>query len=480
MNGRTKSKRTNSLISDRPTCLQCPETDKREARTRGLCRRCYARNWRNVLRGLDTWDELEATNRLAKRITFPRKVRKPAGCWLNHQVFESSKYGTCRLQTAAAKRSGLPSTSLGRWASGPCRHNDGEKIFTLLVPPPIVIAGPKAPVFPDNVINRVAESYRKWSKPDTDEDAKPLSNDDDAWLTTVELEQKLGVSKDFVNYWKKRESRLRPGEIALRVHLESSADKPGRVRNEQQIHRLGDARAILAGKESVNPLIGRPATRRPNAKTDSGAQTIIHEHLLEMGGTTTRTHLFDLCRAHSIAGRQRRLAIKNLRIRPVLVGRSSQRGSYYCLPGKPAPSPLPHAPALQKAVEFLKSALAKKPLPRKELIKLARQRGIAKSNLTKAKPFAGVVSKLDHPFATWKLVGIAGHNGDTNAKASTPVEQRDPGQRKRRKRRAASMHRLWKQWKDEGLSYNQIVQKHKDEFKRTITRGAVMHALARL
>jgi hypothetical protein len=181
MNGRTKS------IAQRPTCLRCRETDKRQARTRGLCPSCYATTSRRVRRGQKTWDELEAANLVAKKLAFPLDAKKPAGRWLNHQVFESHEHGACRIQTAAAERSGLPRTCLRRWASGPCRHNDDEPILTLLVRHPIRMADQFVPVFPDNVIGPVAESYRKSkakAEPDPDDDAKPPSNDDDALLST--------------------------------------------------------------------------------------------------------------------------------------------------------------------------------------------------------------------------------------------------------------------------------------------------------
>jgi hypothetical protein len=61
--------------------------------------------------------------------------------------------------------------------------------------------------------------------------------------------------------------------------------------------------------------------------------------------------------------------------------------------------------------------------------------------------------------------------------SATPPSPRAP---EVRERPAREKHVKWKQWKDEGLSYNQIVQRHKDETGEDITRDAVIQALRRL
>jgi hypothetical protein len=64
-----------------------------------------------------------------------------------------------------------------------------------------------------------------------------------------------------------------------------------------------------------------------------------------------------------------------------------------------------------------------------------------------------------------------------SAKASTPAERQT---KRRRIHREEDTHLKWRQWKNEGMSYNQIVIRHKDETKETITRSAVVMALFRL
>ncbi len=53
-------------------------------------------------------------------------------------------------------------------------------------------------------------------------------------------------------------------------------------------------------------------------------------------------------------------------------------------------------------------------------------------------------------------------------------------QRKERQRPANPKHQRWWQWKKDGMSYNEIVIRHKDETGETVTRDAVIQALRRL
>jgi hypothetical protein len=66
-------------------------------------------------------------------------------------------------------------------------------------------------------------------------------------------------------------------------------------------------------------------------------------------------------------------------------------------------------------------------------------------------------------------------DADTDNAAGQPQQEGS-----QRKRPAAQKHLRWKQWKDAGLSYNQIVQRHKDETGEEVSRDAVIQALRRL
>jgi hypothetical protein len=54
------------------------------------------------------------------------------------------------------------------------------------------------------------------------------------------------------------------------------------------------------------------------------------------------------------------------------------------------------------------------------------------------------------------------------------------GEEKERKHPAKERHLKWKKWQDEGLSYAQIAQRHKDQTGEEISRDAVLKALQRL
>jgi hypothetical protein len=102
-------------------CLQCPDDDKRAARTRGLCQKCYVRSSRQVSRKETTWEALEADGRAApESFRFPMEIKdgKYKGRWLNEQEFDcdtlwqGSRLGNCRPEIGAAAHHKLPRVSL--------------------------------------------------------------------------------------------------------------------------------------------------------------------------------------------------------------------------------------------------------------------------------------------------------------------------------------------------------------------------------
>jgi hypothetical protein len=410
-------------------CLQCPKPKKRKAKTRGLCGKCYLRSNRAVRRGKTTWAKLEAAElAIPENIVFPAQVKKPAGRWLDHQVFESAKHGICRTEIGSSARSGLPRTSLRRYASKPCRYNEDEPIFTLLVAPPIVHDDPEIRVFPDSVIDQVAARYNQ----EHEQQPKPVPEDDDAYLTTAQVEEKAGVGKYFVEHWRYQPSKLRRGEKALRAHKESVG--AGRVRSMQWVHRLGDVRAILRGEESIHPAIGRPGHRRPGTKSNHEAEIKVQEYLLS-NGPVSKSDFFGFCRAERISQKQRRHVLKKLKIKPMQIGAGSTKESYYGLPGQERPSKLAHAPKLRAAVEFLQDALVKNDcrMPVQQLIKRGSQRNLSERLLYDAKPHAGVVSEWEvqnsHRRAFWKLVRKSATNGHASPAQSlgSRLPRKGPG-----------------------------------------------------
>jgi len=77
----------------------------------------------------------------------------------------------------------------------------------------------------------------------------------------------------------------------------------------------------------------------------------------------------------------------------------------------------------------------------------------------------------------------AGRNGrgtSTPDSDSSPATAPQPDNNDARTRPAREKHLKWKQWKEEGLSYNRIVIKHRAETGEKVTRDAVIQALRRL
>jgi integrase len=58
----------------RGLCPLCPEDDKQKVRFRGLCRRCYLRTHRRILRGKTNWEALEKAGTAAPLVTDYTKV----------------------------------------------------------------------------------------------------------------------------------------------------------------------------------------------------------------------------------------------------------------------------------------------------------------------------------------------------------------------------------------------------------------------
>lgn len=73
--------------------------------------------------------------------------------------------------------------------------------------------------------------------------------------------------------------------------------------------------------------------------------------------------------------------------------------------------------------------------------------------------------------------GVASSPEDRTGETSTGRER---GTRETRKKRSRDKHLRWKQLRDEGKSYGDIVLLHKEETDEVVTREAVIHALNRL
>jgi hypothetical protein len=221
--------------------------------------------------------------------------------------------------------------------------------------------------------------------------------DDDCYLPDHELLQvlrsenpKKQIDDGFCGRWRNRKSVLRPDEPALRFDRAFSTDAT-RTRTEQYIHRLGDARAIIEGRENKHP-------------TDKRAREIIQEAVVNSETGLESADFNKVLGDNRITSAQRRSAIVALKLRIVRVGTRNTRKCYYCLPGQSRPNheDLNHAPKLRKAVGLLRQVLPDGEwVDKARVMTRARQTGIKRSKVYAAKDHLGVVSRLSGPTAEW-------------------------------------------------------------------------------
>jgi hypothetical protein len=331
-------------------------------------------------------------------VTYP--VETPQGRWLDPQNFQSRDGRLWVEEFDAGRRFELPLLSLRNWGRNrqPCRFNDGKPITVLTIRRPGRHRWPDAVLYLASEVERVAQGYRaaQAARP------KAIPDGDDDYLVVAEIEEKCGVTRTFFNHWRAKPSRLRRGEKALRTRPEVVADGR-RTRTFRLAGRLGDVRAILSGEESEHPGDGSPSVPRPGALAEATVKKLLAEALHK--GPLEKSEGQRLAREKRISRRQLRRAARSLKIRFCVVGVGADRMCYWCLPGQ-APPPLIHAPARNKAAEFLRAALANGAQPLQKLLKLARQKGINRAVLFQAKDALGVISER-HQSAVWKLLGTA-------------------------------------------------------------------------
>lgn len=359
------------------------------------------------------------------------KDRKFPGKWRDYETFESSKHGTCKTVFAAAAWAKIPWLVLYK---GLARFNDGEKVFSFNIKPPIPGAHPKVRVYHLKRLSKPAEKYRNAQEPK----GRPLVGmvNDDAYVTVTQLWDGFANEKGerpwkrrrdlkaWCRHWRNRESKIRPGKkvpgenAALRARQEILEAGGCLGRMKPWKHRIGDVSSILAGKEDLYP-----AQRGPE---DDDAKLLIETYVREVGPIRS-IPLRAFCRTNLIGAPQQKRLMKALRMRPNQVG--SQRHRFWCLPGQSAPDALDHSPIRRKTIAFLKETLSHGEKSLQDLIDLGRSLRISKHNLFDAKPHAGVVSRWEwakpdggrqrYHFAMWKLVNRTG------SKSAEPIA--DPG-----------------------------------------------------
>ncbi len=179
------------------------------------------------------------------KVSFPVVVDGGQFTWINPQVCrdpEGRRFGTDQL---AQKIKRLPHTSLTRWEEEPCRFLAGRTLHVEYVTPPSARRVPKVRVYLIKDLDKIKEGRKATAA------AQPFKDDQGTWLPWGEFCEELGVSRFFMDYWRKKPSNLRPGEKALRS--ERAINRDGRGPTNEDVFLLEDGRAILAGKESEHP-----------------------------------------------------------------------------------------------------------------------------------------------------------------------------------------------------------------------------------
>jgi hypothetical protein len=230
-------------------------------------------------------------------------------------------------------------------------------------------------------------------------------------ITTDELCEEFGVSKNFCHYWAHKPSRLRhDGSPALRSRPFAN-ETPLRGRGRRMTrYRREDALAILAGKESEHPCAGKSAATRPKVRTDVEVRKIIKDVLTQKGPLNS-SEMRKLAGEKRISWERFRRVVKSMKMRHEIrcekVGNRQNQDCYYCLPRQEPPR-LKHRPELQRHIAFLQEILADgRKHPKREILKAAKERGITEWQLYVAMPHAGVVREREASgrvrCATWRL-----------------------------------------------------------------------------
>jgi hypothetical protein len=322
------------------------------------------------------------------------------GRWLDFQTFERQDGKLYKTEIGAGLPPlSLPRASVRRWWKRPCRYLNGNTIGYVLARPRVVMDDPQVRVYLLADLEEAARNYKA-----AEHRLAGIPDHDDAMLTFAQLRKKCGVSKDFVEYWSNKRSRLRPGESALRAESRRVTGRAG-VRSVQRQYRLGDARAILRGEESTHPAVGRPAIERPGAISDVQVCQFI-KGALEEGGPLKKQAVRKLAGERKISWERLKRAASDLGVKYRQKGAGRNKVCYWCLPNQEPPE-LVGAPALRGVADFLAAALRNRPLPLQKLLALAANQGIATSQLFAARSAAGVISEREpHGWtrhSTWRL-----------------------------------------------------------------------------
>jgi hypothetical protein len=230
-------------------------------------------------------------------------------------------------------------------------------------------------------------------------------------LTNAQLMAKYGVSGAFTRYWKKKRSRLRPGEPALRSEPIANVFEPVGGPAIVPGYFEEDAQRILRGEES-NPRklgAGRRAHPCPGRADDDESKAVLKEILAN--GPVLRSDVLSRAFKAGVSWKRLYRAAAALGVvrRRSASGGNRQKG-YWCLPKQPLPDSSPSgrsAAPYADVVSLLHALLASGPLSSQEVICRARQAGVSRGRLYRAMESGAdiLTGRLPGGWGYWYLPG---------------------------------------------------------------------------
>jgi hypothetical protein len=336
-------------------------------------------------------------------ISYPIEILG-VGRWIDRETFVHNEDGLCRTRKGGSQRYDLPERTISDWGAKSCRYlPDGRTIKRHFVPRPHNIGMDEIAVYVDKDLSEAAPKYReaeriaKLKQP-------PIPDDDNSYLTAAQLARKLKVTRMFCQHWRNKPSILRAEEMALRSCQETRPEMRGGA-IAQFVYRLGDARAILEGKERTLTNVGSPSSRKPGALMDTQACEIIRTEWAQ--GCKTVQEAMRFAREKLITRRQFVRVRDKLRMVAIQRGNFEYKRSYLCLPGQ-SPPKLDDNPVRREVVEFLQGILAAGERLRQEVVALAKKRDFNPQMLHACLNDANVVSRCElqdgRRVAIWHLL----------------------------------------------------------------------------
>jgi hypothetical protein len=221
-------------------------------------------------------------------------VKVASGIWLDRFTFQKAETGKIyRTVKGAEHYYHLPRKSVERAtreATRFLRDADGNRrtIEHFWAEPAYPRNCTEALVLLDSDL----DEFKKNRQP-RDED-KVYRNSLGVCLTDLQVQKRYKLSKIFCQYWRERDSRLRPGEKALRAWEVPNAVEQKGSPGLLWINLQEDVEAILAKKESDNPGVGRGASARLIRSENTKKDTSFLKSLLVKHGPLRRADVVTL------------------------------------------------------------------------------------------------------------------------------------------------------------------------------------------